>query len=416
MTDLPSSSPAIDGERLWSDLMTLAQIGALPAGGCDRLALTEADGAARSLLRYWFEQAGLAVCVDPIGNIFGRREGTQPGLPPVFVGSHIDTQSPGGKFDGVLGVLAGLACIRALDKAGVSTRHPIEIVNWTNEEGARFAPGLMGSAVFTGQLDLAAAHASTDVSGVSVAQALAGIRQLGDAPLRRPVDSYFELHIEQGDRLQEAGRQIGVVTGSEFNCFADVECLGENAHAQATPMGQRRNPLAAAAELITAIEAIGRANAPVGSMGVASLRLWPNNRINIPHRVLFTYSGTHPERAAMAAMRAEIREAAAAIAARTGIRINLEPAPDREAADFDPELAALVEEIAAQQGLSTLRLRSRAGHDAIRMAPYCPTQMIFVPCKDGISHSEYEDCRQEDAVAGANVLLQALIARANRKG
>ena len=407
---------AVDEERLWSDVMTLAQIGALPNGGCDRLALTEADAAARSLLRYWFQQAGLNVSVDPIGNVFGRREGTQPGLPPVFVGSHIDTQSPGGKFDGVLGVLAGLECIRTLNRAGIRTRYPIEVVNWTNEEGARFAPGLMGSAVFTGQLDLAAAHASKDPSGVSVAQALTRIRQLGDAPMQRPVDSYFELHIEQGDRLQQAGHRIGVVIGSEFNCFADITCIGENGHAQATPMAQRRNPLAAAAELITAIEAIGHRNAPVGSAGVASLRLWPNNRINIPHRVVFTYSGTHPERAGMASMRREIGEAAAAIARRTGIRIDVEASPDRDAIDFDPALAVLVEEIATQQGFSTMRLRSRAGHDAIRMAPYCPTQMIFVPCKDGISHSEFEDCRSDDAVAGANVLLHALHARANRAG
>ncbi len=408
------SSLAVDDERLWGEIMTLAQIGGLPAGGCDRLALTEADGVARSLLRYWFEQAGLSVSVDPIGNVFGRREGTQAGLPPVFVGSHLDTQSPGGKFDGVLGVVAGLECIRTLDEAGVRTRRPIEIVNWTNEEGARFAPGLMGSAVFTGQLPLATAQASKDPSGTSVAEALARIRQLGDAPMQRPVDSYFELHIEQGDRLQEAGHIIGVVEGSEFNCFADVTCLGDNAHAQATPMGQRRNPLAAAAELITAIEAIGHRNAPVGSMGVASMRLWPNNRINIPHRVVFTYSGTHPDRAGMAAMRREIGAAAVAIAQRTGIAIELEPTPDREAVDFDPGLAVLIEEIVARQGLTTMRLRSRAGHDAIRMAPYCPTQMIFVPCKDGISHSEFEDCRHEDAAAGANVLLHALVARADR--
>lgn len=407
---------AIDPDRLWSDIMVLAQIGGLPAGGCDRLALTQADGAARSLLRYWFEQAGLAVSVDPIGNIFGRREGTDASLAPVFVGSHIDTQSPGGKFDGVLGVLAGLECVRMLDRAGITTRHPIEVVNWTNEEGARFAPGLMGAAVFTGQLDLATAHASKDPAGISVAEALAQIRQLGDAPMRRPVESYFELHIEQGDRLQQAGRNIGVVEGSEHNCFADVTCLGDNAHAQATPMGQRRNPLAAAAELITAIEAIGHRNAPVGSMGVASLRLWPNNRINIPHRVVFTYSGTHPDAAVMSAMRREIVAAAAAIAERTGIAIEVEASPDRPAVDFDSALADLVETIATEQGLSTMRLRSRAGHDAIRMAPYCPTQMIFVPCKDGISHSEFEDCRPEDAVAGTNVLLHALLARANRVG
>ena len=236
----PATPPRIDSGRLWSDLMTLAAIGALPAGGCDRLALTEADGAARNLLGHWFAQAGLAVSVDAIGNMFGRREGTDPALPPVLVGSHLDTQSPGGKFDGPLGVLAALECVRTLDRAGLRTKRAIEVVNWTNEEGARFAPGLMGSAVFTGVLDLAAAQAAQDRNGLTVRDALDRIRYRGAVqPGGRPVDSYFELHIEQGDRLQTAGCTIGVVTGSEFNCFAFIDCFGANGHAQATPMPQR---------------------------------------------------------------------------------------------------------------------------------------------------------------------------------
>jgi N-carbamoyl-L-amino-acid hydrolase len=406
----------IDGERLWSDLMILAQVGALPAGGCDRLALTDADATARNLLGYWFTEAGLRTSIDAIGNMFGRREGTEPHLPPVFVGSHLDTQSPGGKFDGPLGVLAALACIRALDKAGLRPRRSIEVVNWTNEEGARFAPGLMGSAVFTGELPLATAHASRDPAGRTVGDELARIRYRGTAPLQRPVDSYFELHIEQGDRLQEAGRTIGVVAGSEFNCFADIACFGANAHAQATPMGQRSNALGAAAELIAAIEAIGLRSAPTGSAGVAVLNVWPNNRINVPHLARMTYSATHPDKAGLGAIRREITEAAAAIALRTGVRVEVEAPPDRDAVDFNPALATLVDGIAHNLGFETLSLRSRAGHDAIRMAPYCPTQMIFVPCKDGISHSEYEDCTQADAVAGANVLLQAVLAHADRPG
>jgi N-carbamoyl-L-amino-acid hydrolase len=402
---------SIDSARLWQDLMTLARIGALPAGGCDRLAATPADGHARDLFRYWMEEAGLAVSVDPIGNMFGRREGSDPSLAPILMGSHLDTQQPGGKYDGVLGVLAGLAALRALDAAGVATRHPIEVVNWTNEEGARFQPGLLGSAVFTGFQPLEAAHATRDVDGVSMADALTQIRYLGDAPLGRPVDSYFELHIEQGDRLQKAGRTIGLVIGCEYNLFAEITCHGRNGHSQATPMDQRDNALGAAAEVIVAIEAIGNRHFPKGSAGVASLRLWPNNRINIPHLAKLSYSATHPEREDMAAIRREITAAVEEIAARRGAAIEIEQPPERAAVDFDPTLGALVATAAEELGLSTLELRSRAGHDAIRMAPYCPTAMIFVPCKDGISHSEYEEMTQEDAAAGAEVLLRAVVAR-----
>lgn len=405
------TTPSIDGDRLWSDLMTVARIGELPAGGCDRLALSDADAQARNVFRYWMQEAGLAVAVDPIGNMFGRREGTDPRLPPIVMGSHLDTQQPGGKYDGVLGVLAGLSCLRAMDAAGSSTRHPIEVVNWTNEEGARFQPGLLGSAVFTGHLDLATAHATRDVEGRSVADELASIRYLGDAPLRRPVDSYFELHIEQGDRLEKAGITIGHVIGCEYNLFAEIVCHGRNGHSQATPMDQRSNALAAAAEVIVAIEDIGRRHFPAGSAGVASLRLWPNNRINIPHLARMSYSATHPDRAGMAQIRREITEAVEAVRARTGARIEIEQPPEREAVDFDPSLGALVEQAGRDLGYETLKLRSRAGHDAIRMAPYCPTQMIFVPCKGGISHSEFEDMTKEHAVAGTEVLLRAVLAR-----
>jgi N-carbamoyl-L-amino-acid hydrolase len=395
--------------------MSLAAIGALPHGGCDRLTLTQADIAGRNLFGHWCAEAGLPVTIDAIGNMFARFEGTDPSLPPVFMGSHLDTQSPGGKFDGPLGVLAALEGIRTLIRAGLQPRRSIEVVNWTNEEGARFAPGLMGSAVFTGVLDLDMVYATHDKAGQSVAAALAQINKR-DPALRggRPVDSYLELHIEQGDRLQNAGRTIGVVAGSEYNCFADIECFGANGHAQATPMTQRVNALAAAAELIAAIERIGRQHAPAGSAGVAVLDVWPNNRINIPHHTRLTYAATHPDRAGMATIRDEIAAAARAIAVETGVRIEVATPPDRDAVNFDPKLAAMVSRIADDLGLSSMELRTRAGHDAIRMAPYCPAQMIFVPCKDGISHSEFEDCTPDDAAAGANVLLQTAFQLADR--
>ena len=414
------TEPTIDPVRLWSDLMTMGSIGALPRGGCDRLALTDADAAGRHLFAHWCREAGLALSVDAMGNMFARREGSEIGLEPVLVGSHLDTQQPGGKFDGVLGVLAGLACVRALDRAGVRTRRPIVVVNWTNEEGARFAPGLMGAAVHAGALPLAEAHAVQDRSGRRVGEELQRIGFLGEDAGPAAAHCYLELHIEQGDRLQQAGKTIGVVDGTENNLFLVIDCWGENAHAQATPMRQRRNALVNAATLIAEAEAIGRAHAADasggGSAGVAAIEVLPNNRINIPHHVRLSFSATHPSSEGIAGIRAAIAGAAAGIAEQTGMRIDVEDAPVRPAVDFDPGLGAAVEAAADALGFGTLRLRSRAGHDAIRMAPFCRTQMIFVPCKDGISHSELEDMTQEDAAAGAAVLLRVMRQEADSAG
>ena len=402
------SEPAIDPARLWSDLMALASIGALPHGGCDRLALTDADAAGRNLFAHWCREAGLALTVDAMGNMFALRESTDPALPPVLLGSHLDTQQPGGKFDGPLGVLAALECVRALDRAGAVTRHPVVVVNWTNEEGARFAPGLMGAAVHAGALTLADAHAATDRAGRRVGEELRRTGFLGHGHGPAAAHGYLELHIEQGDRLQLAGKTIGVVEGTENNLFLTIDCWGENAHAQATPMRQRRNALLAAAAMITEAEQIGQARAPAGSAGIAAIDVLPNNRINIPHHVRLSFSATHPEATGLEAMRAALAAAALRVAGQTGMRIELEPAPTRPAIDFDPDLGDAVEQAAAGLGYGTMRLRSRAGHDAIRMAPFCRSQMIFVPCKDGISHSEQEDMTQADAAAGAAVLLRVL--------
>lgn len=402
------TEPEIEPARLWSDLMTLASIGALPHGGCDRLALTDADAAGRHLFAHWCRQAGLSLAIDAMGNMFARREGTDPSLPPVLLGSHLDTQQPGGKFDGPLGVLAALECVRALDRAAVRTRRPVVVVNWTNEEGARFAPGLMGAAVHAGALALDEAHAATDRGGRRVSEELRRIGFLGQDRGPAAAHCYLELHIEQGDRLQDAGKTIGIVEGTENNLFLVIDCFGENAHAQATPMHQRRNALVAAAALITEAEQIGLAHAPAGSAGIAALDLLPNNRINIPHHVRMSFSATHPASEGIEAMRAAIAAAAVRVAEQTGTRIEVELAPVRPAIDFDKALGATVEQAAADLGYGTLRLRSRAGHDAIRMAKFCPSQMIFVPCKDGISHSEREDMTESDATAGAAVLLRML--------
>lgn len=409
------STPRVDGERLWSDLMTLAAIGALPRGGCDRLALTDADRDGRNLFVHWCREAGLAVSIDAMGNVFARREGSDASLPPVFAGSHLDTQSPGGKFDGPLGVLAALEVVRTLDRAGITTRRAIEVVNWTNEEGARFSPGLMGSAVFAGAVDQATAHAVTDCAGHSVGGELARIRYAGDAPMGgRAVDAYFELHIEQGPELEAMGITIGVVTHSHYSISADIECRGDNGHIQSLPMLRRRNALVGAARLIAEIDRIGRASAPAGSASAVVIDAWPNNRINIPHRAVFSYGVIHPDAEGLERMQAEIDAATRMVADETGLAFATLVARRRDPVHFTEELVALAETAALELGFSVTRMRTRPGHDAFNMLRVCPTELIFVPCRDGISHHELEYCSPEHVAAGADVLLQAVLRRADR--
>ena len=409
------STPRVDGERLWSDLMTLAAIGALPRGGCDRLALTDADRDGRNLFVHWCREAGLAVSIDAMGNVFARREGSDGSLPPVFAGSHLDTQSPGGKFDGPLGVLAALEVVRTLDRAGITTRRAIEVVNWTNEEGARFSPGLMGSAVFAGAVDQATAHAVTDCAGHSVGGELARIRYAGDAPMGgRAVDAYFELHIEQGPELEAMGITIGVVTHSHYSISADIECRGDNGHIQSLPMLRRRNALVGAARLIAEIDRIGRASAPAGSASAVVIDAWPNNRINIPHRAVFSYGVIHPDAEGLERMQAEIDAATRMVADETGLAFATLVARRRDPVHFTEELVALAETAALELGFSVTRMRTRPGHDAFNMLRVCPTELIFVPCRDGISHHELEYCSPEHVAAGADVLLQAVLRRADR--
>ncbi len=405
----------IDQSRLWSDLMTLGAIGALPLGGNDRMALTDADRDGRSLFRLWCEQEGLAVTTDGMGNMFARREGTDPSLPPVLAGSHLDTQSPGGKFDGPLGVLGALAAVRALNAAGRTTKRSIEVVNWTNEEGARFMPGLMGSAVFADAMPLETAYASVDRGGRVFGEELARIRNKGPVPVGgRPVDAYFELHIEQGPLLEEMGITIGAVTHSHYSLMADITCHGENAHIQSMPMLGRRNALVGAARLIAEIDRVGRAHAPAGSASAVTMDLWPNNRINIPHRAVFGYGLIHPDKEGLASMEAAIEAAAAVIATETGLTFETTFQRRRDPVFFTEELIALTETVAKDLDLSVTRMLTRPGHDAFNMLRVCPTALVFVPCRGGISHNELEFCEPEHCAAGADVLLHALIQRADR--
>ena len=395
--------------------MTLGAIGALPRGGNDRMALTDADRDGRALFRLWCEAEGLTVTIDAMGNMFARREGTDPSLPPVFAGSHLDTQSPGGKFDGPLGVLGALAAVRALNAAGHVTRRAIEVVNWTNEEGARFSPGLMGSAVFAGVVPIEDAYASTDRGGLGFGAELTRIRNKGAVAVGgRPVDAYFELHIEQGPLLEEMGTVIGAVTHSHYSLMADIACIGENSHIQSMPMLRRCNALVGAARLIAEIDRIGRAHAPAGSASAVTMDLWPNNRINIPHRAVFGYGLIHPDAEGLESMASQIETAMHAIATETDLTFETLLRRRRDPVFFSEELTALTESTAASLGLTVTRMRTRPGHDAFNMLRLCPTALIFVPCRDGLSHNELEFCEPEHCAAGANVLLHAVLQRADR--
>ena len=403
---------AINQDRLWSDLMTMGALGVTPRGGSFRPTLSDADREGRNLFVHWAKVEGLAVTIDRVGNIFARREGARPDLPPVMIGSHLDTQTPGGKFDGVLGVLAGLEVVRALDRANVATMRAIEVVNWTNEEGVRF-PGLMGSAVYTGQLALETALNFTDRQGASVGNELARIGYAGDAPIGgREIDSYLELHIEQGSMLQDRQLTIGAVTNSSWWGGGVIEVNGENGHAQTAPMSRRRNALIGAAKLILGIEAIGAGHEPDGMVSATVIDNWPNNRINIPHRSVISLSIVHASDEGRRDILARIAELVERVVAETGLAITNKTATSRDRLDFSEDLQRLIEDASKRLGYGSMRLPTLTGHDALNMHFVCPTAIIFVPCRDGISHSELEWCEPEHATAGARVLLDVAIARA----
>lgn len=406
----------VDGERLWATIDASAQIGRGPKGGLCRLTLTEDDKRMRDLLARWASESGFALAVDRIGNMFVRREGTDPKLPPVLIGSHLDTQAAGGRFDGVLGVLAGLEVLRTLQDQRIATRRPIEVVNWTNEEGARFYPPMLASLVFAGGQTMDWAAGRVDKDGRRLGEELARIGYRGDAPVGgRAIDAYFELHIEQGPKLDAARVPIGVVTGGFPTRGMRIEIKGETAHVGPTPMERRRNALVGAAHVAVTVDEIGlRHAAGEGKTTAARLDLWPNLPGIISERATLFCDMRHPEAAVLERMVGEVEAALPECARRARCDIAIAERWGFGGLAFDAELIGLIREAAASLGHSTMDLRSEAGHDAYNMASICPTAMIFTPCKDGISHNEAEDMTREDAVAGANVLLRAAVARANR--
>ncbi|WP_423197294.1 MULTISPECIES: Zn-dependent hydrolase [unclassified Cupriavidus] len=406
-------TPRIDGARLWQSLMDLGAIGATPKGGVCRIALTEEDRRGRDLVVQWCREAGLAVRVDEIGNVFARRAGTDPHAPAVATGSHIDTQPSGGKFDGNFGVLAGLEVMRTLNDLGIATRAPLEIAIWTNEEGTRFTPVMMGSGVFAGVFDVAHAQAQVDRAGISVGAALdaigyRGTQRAGEVP-GGMYAAYFEAHIEQGPVLEAAGLPIGVVSGALGQQWYDVTVTGMDAHAGPTPLALRHDAMLAAARMVEAVNRIARDEAPHGRGTVGYLEVRPNSRNVIPGRVDFAVDFRNLTQAGLDRMDGAMRAAFAGIAEAAAVTVEIRQVVKFEPCAFAPACVAAVRRAADRLGLPHMEVVSGAGHDAVYVAQRAPTGMIFVPCKDGISHNELEDALPEHIEAGANVLLQAML-------
>ncbi|MBS2017398.1 MAG: Zn-dependent hydrolase [Deltaproteobacteria bacterium] len=405
----------VNGDRLWTSLMELARIGATAKGGVCRLALTDLDRQGRDLVVSWAKKAGMSVTIDKIGNVFMRREGKNPKLPPIACGSHIDTQPTGGKFDGNYGVLAGIEVVRTLNDHGIQTEAPIEVVFWTNEEGSRFVPVMMGSGVFAGAFTLEHAYAAKDVDGKTVKDELARIGYVGDEePGKHPLGAYFEAHIEQGPVLEDAGMTIGVVTGVLGLRWYDCEVVGMEAHAGPTPMALRKDALQVATRIMQETVAIAHRYPPYGRGTVGFVQNFPNSRNVIPGRVKFSIDLRNVDSERLDAMDKEIRDFIAKTAADCGLEISIEQVSYFPPCPFEKGCVDAVENGAKELGYSYMNAVSGAGHDAVYMARLAPAGMIFVPCKDGISHNEIEDAKPEHLEAGCNVLLRAMLERAGR--
>ena len=410
----PSTNLRVDGARLWESIMEMAKIGALPGGGCGRLALTDDDRRARDLFASWCERAGCTVNVDEMGNMFARRPGRNAALPPVAAGSHLDTQPHGGKFDGIYGVLAALEVVRTLNDAGVETEAPIEVINWTNEEGSRFAPAMIASGVFAGLFERDFAYGIESPEGEKLVDELERIGYRGGEPCGdHPLGALFEAHIEQGPVLEEAGVPIGVVSGAQGQRWYDIEVRGRDSHAGTTPMPARKDALTAAARMAVQLEEITLAHAPHAVGTIGQLDVSPNSRNTIPGEVRFSVDIRHPESDTLAVMDARIRESFAGVAQRAGVDVTVDQIWEKPPIEFDAGCVDAVREAAAGMGYDHRDIVSGAGHDACQVCTVAPTGMIFVPCEDGISHNEIESATPEDLEMGCNVLLHAMLAMAD---
>ncbi|HCX82010.1 MAG: Zn-dependent hydrolase [Curvibacter sp. RIFCSPHIGHO2_12_FULL_63_18] len=403
----------INGDRLWASLMELAQIGATPKGGVCRLTLTDLDKQGRDLVLGWAKDAGMTITIDKIGNGFMRRAGRNNSLPPIMTGSHIDTQPTGGKFDGNYGVLAGIEVVRTLNDLGIETEAPIEVAFWTNEEGSRFVPVMMGSGVFAKAFTLEHAYAATDTEGKSVKGELERIGYIGtQEPGDHPIGAYFETHIEQGPVLEDNDVTIGVVSGVLGIRWFDCTVTGMEAHAGPTPMALRKDAMLAATRIMQDVVAAAHRHPPHGRGTVGMVQVFPNSRNVIPGRVKFSIDLRNATDALVDQMADEVKAFAAKVGQEHGVDVKIEMVSSYNAIQFHENCVDAVGRAAKKLGYSNMPAVSGAGHDAVYMAKLAPAGMIFIPCKDGISHNEIEDAKPEHITAGCNVLLHAMLERA----
>jgi len=406
----PGENLRIDSARLWDSLMEMAKIGPGIAGGNNRQTLTDADAEGRALFKSWCDAAGLTMGVDKMGTMFMRREGTDPDALPVYIGSHLDTQPTGGKFDGVLGVLGGLETIRTMNDLGIKTKHPIVLTNWTNEEGARFAPAMLASGVFAGVHTLDYAYDRKDLEGMRFGDELKRIGWIGDEEVgARKMHAYFEYHIEQGPILEAQDKQIGVVTHCQGLWWLEFTLTGKEAHTGSTPMAMRVNAGLAMGRIFEMVQEVAMKNQPNAVGGVGQVTFTPNSRNVLPGKVVFTVDIRTVDQAKLDAMRDEIEPRAAAICAELGVGCSVERVGHFDPVTFTPELVNRVRNAAEKLGYSHLDIVSGAGHDACWAAKVAPTTMIMCPCVDGLSHNEAETISPEWAAAGADVLLHAVL-------
>ena len=401
--------PSVNAIRLWSRLMAMAEIGATPGGGSNRQALSDDDAAGRELFVTWARGAGCAVELDAVGNLFARRAGTLPDAPPVVLGSHLDTQPTGGRFDGVYGVLGGLEVMESLNDASVQTTAPLEIAVWTNEEGSRFPMSMMGSAVWAGETALENVRMLTDRAGITVGEELDRLSWAGTAPFAKPLRAYLELHIEQGPILEASGSSIGVVNGVQGIKWFEVAFEGFAAHAGSTPMDRRRDPARALAHTLSGVYELAAAGAPDVRVTPAQLTSEPASPNTVPAQVSFTVDMRHPDAAGLQGLETALRALIAEAAELHGCGHRIDVINDCAPVVFDPECVGAVESAARSCGFSYEHMRSGAGHDACHVAMCAPAGMIFIPCKDGLSHNEQESIEPDDAGRGAEVLLHAAL-------
>jgi len=413
----PGENLRIDGDRLWDAIHAMAEIGPGVAGGNNRQTVTDEDAEGRRLFQKWCEEAGLTMGVDEMGTMFMRREGTDPDALPVYVGSHLDTQPTGGRYDGVLGVLAGLEIVRTMNDLDIKTRHPIVVTNWTNEEGTRFAPAMMASGVFAGVLDQADVYGHTDAAGKTFGDELERIGWKGDEKVGdRKMHAFFELHIEQGPILEAEGKDIGVVTHGQGLRWIQCTVTGKESHTGSTPMPMRRNAGRGLAQITELVHDIAMSNAPNAVGAIGHVDVYPNSRNIIPGKVVFTVDFRSHELDTLNAMVDRLMAEAPKLCADIGVEFEATIVGQFDPPAFDEECVRLIREAAERLGYSHMDIVSGAGHDACWINRVAPTAMVMCPCVDGLSHNEAEEITKEWAKAGADVLFHAVVEKAEIVG